>query len=177
MRVVRTYLELPSRDALRPAPPPSTVGAAVSVARLRSPSAEHYRALYRAVGEAYHWRDRLAWSDDQLAAYLARPEVSVWVLRVGDETAGYFELLDDTARDGGVEIVYFGLIARFHGRGLGKYMLTRAVDEAWRTPGARRVWLHTCTLDGPAALPNYLGRGFCVLRTEEYEVEGLGFRA
>ena len=62
----------------------------------------------------------------------------------------------------------------FHGRGLGRYMLTRAVEEAWRTPHARRVWLHTCTLDGPAALPNYLGRGFRIVRSEEYEVEGLG---
>ena len=53
-------------------------------------------------------------------------------------------------------------------------MLTRAVEEAWRTPHARRVWLHTCTLDGPAALPNYLGRGFRIVRSEEYEVEGLG---
>jgi len=28
---------------------------------------------------------------------------------------------------------------------------------AW---GAAYVWLHTCTLDAPAALPNYLARGF-----------------
>ena len=174
MRVVRTYLELPSRDALRPAPLPASaaVGDSVRVERLASPTAEEYRALYRAVGEAYHWRDRLAWSDEQLAEYLARPEVSVWVLRVGRDNAGYFELLDDTARDGGVEIVYFGLIARFHGLGLGKYMLTRAVEEAWRVAGTRRVWLHTCTLDGRAALPHYLARGFTVVRTEEYEVEG-----
>lgn len=178
MRVVRTYLELPSRDALRPAPPPAAVavGDSVRIERLASPTPEQYRALYRAVGEAYHWRDRLAWSDGQLAAYLARPEVGVWVLRVRGETAGYFELLDDTARDGGAEIVYFGLIARFHGLGLGKYMLSRAVEEAWRIPGTRRVWLHTCTLDGPAALPNYLGRGFRVTGTEEYEVEGIGSR-
>ena len=174
MRVVRTYLELPTIDALRAAPVPAAVTSPVRIERLASPGAEQYLALYRAVGDAYHWRDRLAWSAARLADYLARPEVSVWVLRVGDETAGYFELLDDTARDGGVEIVYFGLIARFHGRGLGRYMLTRAVEEAWRTPHARRVWLHTCTLDGPAALPNYLGRGFRIVRSEEYEVEGLG---
>lgn len=173
MRVVRTYLELPTSDALRAAPVPAAVTSAVRVERLASPSPEQYLALYRAVGDAYHWRDRLAWSATRLADYLAHPDVSVWVLWVGGETAGYFELLDDTARDGGVEIVYFGLVARFHGRGLGKYMLTRAVEEAWRTPHARRVWLHTCTLDGPAALPNYLGRGFRVVRSEEYEVEGL----
>ena len=32
--------------------------------------------------------------------------------------------------------------------------------------GARRVWLHTCTLDNPAALPNYLKRGFVPVKTE-----------
>jgi GNAT superfamily N-acetyltransferase len=67
-----------------------------------------------------------------------------------------------------VEIAYFGLAVRFFGRGLGKHMLTRAAEEAWAM-GARRVWLHTCTLDSPAALPNYLARGFDPVRTETYD--------
>lgn len=37
--------------------------------------------------------------------------------------------------------------------------------------GANRLWLHTCTLDGPAALPNYRARGFVPFRTEHYETE------
>jgi GNAT superfamily N-acetyltransferase len=65
--------------------------------------------------------------------------------------------------------VYFGLLDEFTGRGLGAYMLTEAVTIAWKA-GASRVWLHTNTLDHPAALPNYLKRGFRVTRTEEYEV-------
>jgi len=169
MRVVRTYLELTTRDQLRPAPPPPALD--VRLERLASPTPAQYLALYRAVGEAYRWRDRLVWGDDRLAEYLARPDVAVWVLRVGGEVAGYFELLDATAHDGSVEIVYFGLVGRFHGMGLGKYMLTRAVEEAWRPPRATRVWLHTCTLDGRAALPNYLARGFVPVRTEEYQVD------
>jgi hypothetical protein len=31
------------------------------------------------------------------------------------------------------------------------------------------VWLHTSTLDHPAALPNYLKRGFKQVRTEVYQ--------
>jgi hypothetical protein len=31
------------------------------------------------------------------------------------------------------------------------------------------VWLHTCSFDHPAALPNYLARGFRVFKTESYE--------
>jgi len=33
------------------------------------------------------------------------------------------------------------------------------------------VWLHTCTLDSPNALPNYRARGFRPYRTERYETE------
>jgi hypothetical protein len=33
--------------------------------------------------------------------------------------------------------------------------------------GAQRVWVHTCTLDHPQALPNYLARGFQIFRVEE----------
>jgi hypothetical protein len=45
---------------------------------------------------------------------------------------------------------------------------------AARWPGIEpvsRVWVHTCTLDGPAALANYQARGMTVYRTEDAEVE------
>jgi GNAT superfamily N-acetyltransferase len=140
----------------------------VVVERLEPCPVEAYRALYEAVGRAWHWRDRLAWSDERLGSYLARPTVDVWVLRVGGETAGYFELARHD--DGSVEIAYFGLVGRFIGRGLGGFLLTRAVEEAWRL-GASRVWLHTCTLDAPSALPNYRKRGFREVRTETYRTQ------
>ena len=95
----------------------------------------------------------------------------LYVMWVDGAPAGYFELRSEP--DGAVEIVYFGLLPQFTGRGFGRYMLTEAVEQAWAS-GARRVWLHTNTLDHPAALPNYQKRGFRVTRTEEYEVEELG---
>jgi GNAT superfamily N-acetyltransferase len=164
--VVRTYLEMRAPDALRPAPAPDGVGARVE--RLARPSVHEYRALYREVGAAYHWRDRLAWDDERLAAWLADPAVSIWVLVVDGRRAGYFE----QRRDGeAVEIVYFGLTPPFIGRGLGKFLLTRAVEEGWRQGRVSRLWLHTCTLDDPAALPNYLARGFVETRRESYVAE------
>ena len=164
--VVRTYLEMRAPDALRPASAPSGVRAHVE--RLTHPTVDEYRALYRAVGADYHWRDRLAWDDERLAAWLADPAVSLWVLDVDGQRAGYFE----QRRDGdAVEIVYFGLTPPFIGRGLGKFLLTRAVEEGWRQPGVSRLWLHTCTLDDPAALPNYLARGFVETRREHYVAE------
>jgi GNAT superfamily N-acetyltransferase len=88
------------------------------------------------------------------------------LLSVAGAPAGYFEL--ESHRDGSVEVSYFGLLPEFRGRGLGKYMLTEAAQGAW-AQGANRVWLHTCTLDHPGALANYLGRGFRPFKTETYE--------
>ena len=56
---------------------------------------------------------------------------------------------------------YFGLFPAFIGKGLGKYLLAWALDRAWSF-NPRRVWVHTCDLDHPAALPNYLRAGFTV---------------
>jgi GNAT superfamily N-acetyltransferase len=132
-----------------------------------------YRRLYHAVGDQFYWHDRRAWSDAQLAEYLAQPGVVIWEAMVEDESAGYFELRPDT--DGGVEIAYFGLIAAFIGRGLGGAMLTRAIDEAWAM-GANRLWLHTCTLDSPNALPGYKARGLREFKTEQFEADIEGHR-
>ena len=163
--VIRTYLELTSPEDLRAA----TVGDPRLSLRRESPcSVETYRQLYDLVGRDFHWRDRRTWSDEKLAAHLAQPAVSVWVLRYDDALAGYFELVRHP--DGDVEIGYFGIVGAYFGRGFGKHLLTRAVEESWEL-GASRVWLHTCTLDGPAALPNYQARGFRPFRTEHYITE------
>jgi GNAT superfamily N-acetyltransferase len=160
--VVRTYLELRSPEQLRHA---TLDDPRVRFVRRDGISVQHYRRLYRDVGARWHWLDRTAWSDERLAAYLARTEVSVWECMVENASAGFFEL--ERVDDGSVEISYFGLTPAFIGRGIGKAMLTRAADEAWAL-GANRVWLHTCTLDSPHALPNYKARGFEEFRRERY---------
>ena len=138
----------------------------VVVERVRHCSVDDYRRLYRDVGAAWHWHDRDGWSDERLADHLSRPGVSVHVLRVEGDLAGYFEL--ERRESGDVEILYFGLIERFFGRGLGAHLLTVAVEEAWRA-GATWVWLNTCTLDHPGALANYRARGFTPFHQETYE--------
>ena len=160
---VRTYLRMLSPAELKPR---RVTDPSVVVERLQHCSVEEYRQLYRDVGSAWHWHDRDGWSDARLAGHLARTGVSVHVLRVAGEVAGYFEL---ERREGGdVELLYFGLIERFFGRGLGAHLLTVAAEEAWRS-GATAVWLNTCTLDHPGALANYRARGFAPFREEAYE--------
>jgi GNAT superfamily N-acetyltransferase len=162
VEVVRTYLELRSLAQLRAS---EIDDATVEFVRRDNITAAHYRRLYRAVGDRWYWHDRNAWSDDELLAYLASPKIVVWECLVANETAGFFELAKHD--DGSVEIAYFGLAGPFIGRGLGKSMLTRAAREAWAL-APTRVWLHTCTLDSPHALSNYLARGFEETRKETY---------
>lgn len=162
MQAVRTYLEMRDANALRPA---RIDDPTVRIEQVRNCPVSFWRYLYGEVGRQYHWVDRLVWTDAQVREYLDDPAVSLWLLTVDGAPAGYFELKRDGV--GGVEIAYFGLLKEFLGRGLGRHLLTEAVDRAWAL-GATRVWLHTCTLDHPAAVPNYLARGFSVYKKEEY---------
>jgi GNAT superfamily N-acetyltransferase len=164
VKVTRTYLEMASAEELRPAAPPEP---RPRIRRIEDCSVSLFRYLYQEVGRQFHWTDRLSWSDETVRGHLASPGVSIWVMYSGSDPAGYFELRQHEDRS--VEIAYFGLLPAAIGRGWGKYLLTDAVRAAWDA-GTHRVWLHTCTLDHPAALPNYLKRGFRPFRSEEYEV-------
>jgi GNAT superfamily N-acetyltransferase len=164
--VTRTYLELRSADAFRPAfgDFPEVV-----VERVSDPAAALYRHCYRTVGKDWRWRDRWDWTDEEIAGHLARPEISLHVARREADVLGWYELRRQPDEEA-VEIAYFGVFPDAIGRGFGKHLLSCAVRDAWDA-GARRVWLHTCTLDHPAALPNYVARGFAPYETEEYEVD------
>jgi GNAT superfamily N-acetyltransferase len=161
---VRTYLELRDPGELHPA---RIDDLPVRVERVEECPPSFWRFLYSEVGRRYHWVDRLGWTDQDILNYLHDPSVSLWLLTVAGAPAGYFELRRDP--EDAFEVAYFGLLKEFTGRGFGAYLLTEAVERAWAL-GATRVWLHTSTLDHPAALPNYLKRGFQVFRTEEYAV-------
>jgi GNAT superfamily N-acetyltransferase len=159
--VTRTYLEMRSEKELDPE---GTAGPEVRLEVVHRCPWHFYRYLYVEVGREYHWKDRLSWTEAQFREWLAGPSV-VWLLSVEGAPAGFFELRGHA--DGSQEIAYFGLIPEFVGRGLGKFLLTRAVQEAWALKPVR-VWLHTCTLDHPGALPNYLKRGFRKVGEEVY---------
>lgn len=164
MKATRTYLEMRDPASLVPARPPSVQ---VEVAREDACLPSTYRDLYLGVGAAYQWTDRAAWTDEQIAAHLGQPTISIFIARVTGVIAGFFELRE--CEDRSVEIAYFGLMPEFVGQSLGGPLLTAAVREAWRL-APTRVWLHTSTLDHESALANYLKRGFEITHTEEYEV-------
>ncbi|GAA2488461.1 GNAT family N-acetyltransferase [Streptomyces thermolineatus] len=161
-------LEQTGPDELRPAAVPGP-GAGVRVELAQVPLPEFSRFLYCAVGGDWQWTDRLGWDRRRWEAYLARG-VETWVAYRHGTPAGYVEL--DPQDDGVVEIAYFGLLPAFIGQGVGGHLLSVGLARAWdmaerqpRRPATRRVWVHTCSLDGPAALTNYRKRGMRVFET------------
>jgi MOSC domain-containing protein YiiM/ribosomal protein S18 acetylase RimI-like enzyme len=79
-----------------------------------------------------------------------------------NQSADNFDNLDRS-----VEIAYLGLMPEFIGQGLGKYLLSQAIAKAWELQ-PQRIWLHTCSLDHPHALANYLDRGFQVFKEDSF---------
>ncbi|MEV4332947.1 GNAT family N-acetyltransferase [Streptomyces sp. NPDC049597] len=149
----------------------------IRIVRAEVPSPEFSRFLYTAVGGDIHWTDRLGMTYAAWQEWLELPGVETWVAYDKGTPAGYVEL--QAQDDGAVEIVYFGLIPAFRGRRIGGHLLSYGVARAWdladRWPGlapTKRVWLHTCSKDGPHAMDNYLRRGFTVFDTKVEEEEG-----
>ncbi len=147
-------LEMSSREQLRPSTRPAPE---FELRQVEIPTPEFNWFLHQAIGAAHLWGGRETWGPEEWRKYVDRPELETWVAYIGGSPAGYFEL--ERRDDGSVKIVCFGLVARFHGRGLGAALLARAVERAWEME-PNRIWLNTCSHDHPHALKNYLARGF-----------------
>jgi GNAT superfamily N-acetyltransferase len=166
VNITTWYLEMLSPQNLRPA---VCHNPELSIIQASIPSPELSRFLYASVGGDWYWLQRLSWSYQQWLDYLQREGVETWVAYVSGTPAGYIEL--EAQPDNVVEVAYFGLLKRFIGQGIGGHLLTVGVQRAWEM-GARRVWVHTCSLDGAHALKNYQARGFS-LYDETQHVEEL----
>ncbi|MCZ6678659.1 MAG: GNAT family N-acetyltransferase [Candidatus Poribacteria bacterium] len=119
--------------------------------------------LYEFIGEAWQWVNKRQWSDEKWRQYAESDYLRTWGAYQFGSPAGYYELQFQDKRN--VEIAYFGLAPRFIGKGYGGVLLSHAIRSAWDW-GASRVWVHTCTLDHPNALNNYLARGLKIYKEE-----------
>lgn len=164
MKVTTTYLEMTSRSQLRAKTHQDPHFRVIQKSVKRG---ELNRFLYILVGEPWQWRDKLSWDQAAWKKYAEDEALLTFIAYYKTSTAGYFELI---SRDSGVEIAYFGLAPEFIGRGLGGSLLTCALKAAWDL-NPERVWVHTCSLDHPAALNNYLARGMVAYKTEETEFD------
>ena len=148
-----TYLEMTRRPRLRRIARP----AGWSLQRLSSGDTARYRTLFRRVGEPWLWFSRLLLSDEALCAITGHPQVHAFALHDGNGDIGLLEL--DFRSAGACELVYFGLVPEAIGRGAGRYLMNEAIRRAFAAPIAR-FFVHTCSLDHPAALPFYMRSGF-----------------
>ncbi|WP_404334350.1 GNAT family N-acetyltransferase [Sphingomonas sp. MMS12-HWE2-04] len=150
---VVTSLEMRARPPLRPTPP-----SPFRLVHWPAPDSEKYRALFRRVGAPWLWFSRLVMAETDLRAILDDAAVEVYAVvdRAGIEV-GMLEL--DFRHAATCALSYVGLIPELAGKGHGKWLMAQALGLAWRK-GVARVWVHTCTLDHPAALGFYRRHGF-----------------
>lgn len=153
------YLEMLAQSE-RAVPAPRD---ALTVLHAKAPSVPYYRFLYNSVGDEYHWLSRRKLTDDQLAIILQEPLNEVHVLHVDGSPAGFAEL--NRRQPDAIELVQFGLMPEFIGQGLGTWFLQWTIATVW-SYRPQRFWLHTCTLDHPAALTMYQKAGFKLFKEE-----------
>lgn len=156
-----TWLEMDARPSFdRPSIPPGPPSALIQAGQ---PPVWYFLSLYRAVGAEYEWTDMLAVPNEEHAARLAHPDVTLYTLMRDGWPAGFFLL--DGREEGLCDLAYFGLVPEAIGQGLGKYLLHTAIHLGWdRNPD--KMTINTCTLDHPRALQMYQKAGFVPVRQE-----------
>lgn len=153
MATVVTYLTMPAPVPARP----ERADAPWSLRPVPHPDLDWYRDLYRRVGADWLWSSRLTLTDGALSAILGDTGVLVHALSVDGGDEGLLEL--DFRVPGACELAFFGVTPALVGTGAGRWLMNRAMALAWARP-IERFWVHTCTLDAPAALPFYMRSGF-----------------
>jgi len=153
LAAVATFLEMHALPDLPPFDPPP----GASIRRIERPALDWYRRLFRSIGEPWLWFSRLEIGDGELSAILWHPRVEVHALSVGGRDCGLLEL--DFRVDSEAELAFLGVTPDLPGKGYGAMLLRAGIGRVWSQP-ISRFWLHTCTLDHPAALRFYVRHGF-----------------
>ena len=124
--------------------------------------------FYKQVGKKHRWIDRLSWTDEKWINFISNKNLETYVISESKDLVGFFELLYNPELKE-TEISYFGLLEEYIGKGIGGYALSEAIKKSFKK-NIKRVWLHTCTLDHPNALKNYIARGMKVFRKENINI-------
>ena len=159
--IIRYFLEIKSIKDLNSV---ELISPNYSINLLEPRDLQLNKFFYKIVGKKYSWTDRLAWSEVKWIDYISNEKLSTYVLRNENDIAGYFELIFHEDKKE-TEIAYFGILEEYFGKKLGGYLLSEAIKNSFNQ-GAKRVWVHTCSLDHENALKNYLARGMKVFKTE-----------
>ena len=133
-----------------------------------NPDFQLNKFFYKQVGKKHRWLDRLNWSDEKWINYISNKNLDTYIISDSENLVGFFELLNNPHLSE-TEISYFGLLEEYIGRGIGGYALSVAIRKSFEKD-IKRVWLHTCTLDHPNALKNYIARGMTIFKKENINI-------
>ena len=162
--VQRNFLELKDLKNLKTYP---TIKNRYLVKKIK-PDFQLNKFFHKQVGKKHRWIDRLSWSDEKWVNYISNQNLETYVISEKNDLAGFFELLYNPELKE-TEISYFGLLEEYIGKGIGGYALSIAIKKSFEKQ-IKRVWLHTCTLDHPNALKNYIARGMTVFKKEKINI-------
>ena len=162
--VQRNFLELKDLKNLKT----NSINEKKYLVKKIKPDFQLNKFFYKQVGKKHRWIDRLSWSDGKWINYISNKNLETYIISESKELAGFFELLYNPELKE-TEISYFGLLEEYIGKGIGGYALSVAIKKSFQK-NIRRVWLHTCTLDHPNALKNYIARGMTVFKKENINI-------
>ena len=162
--VQRNFLELKDLKKLKT----NSVNENKYLVKKIKPDFQLNKFFYKQVGKKHRWIDRLSWSDEKWINYISNKNLETYIICECEELVGFFELLHNPELQE-TEISYFGLLEEYIGKGIGGYALSVAIKKSFEK-NIRRVWLHTCTLDHPNALKNYIARGMTVFKKEKINI-------
>ena len=160
-KIQRNYLEINSIKELNES---KVATEGYSVQLIEPADFQLNKFFYKNVGKKHHWVDRLVWDDNQWNKYVSDKKVKTYTLSKNKDLAGYFELILHL-NEKEVEIAYLGLLEEYQNQKLGSYLLSSAIKKSF-LERAKRVWVHTCSLDHKNALNNYISRGMKVFKKE-----------
>ena len=162
--VQRNFLELKDLKNLKT----NSINEKKFLVKKIKPDFQLNKFFYKQVGKKHRWIDRLSWTDGKWINYISNKNLETYVISESDELVGFFELLYNPELKE-TEISYFGLLEEYIGKGIGGYALSVAIKKSFEK-NIKRVWLHTCTLDHPNALKNYIARGMTVFKKENINI-------
>ena len=160
-QIERNYLEISSLKELREH---RAISQIYTVENVKPANFQLNKFFYKHVGKKHHWVDRLVWSEKQWIEYTSDKKVKTFVLKKNNDLAGYFELIHHEDQNE-IEIAYLGLLEEYQNQKLGSFLLSSAIKNSFLNE-AKRVWVHTCSLDHKNALSNYISRGMKIFKTE-----------
>jgi len=163
--IKRNYLEIISIQNLSEVFKPSNN---LNISLIEEPDFQLNKFFYKEIGKKHRWMDRLLWTEKNWIEYLNSLEVKTYVLKEDHNLAGYFEQIFHNEKND-CEIAYFGVLEEFIGKKYGGYLLSEAIKESFKL-GAKRVWVHTCSLDHKHALENYKSRGMKIFKSETISI-------